>query len=148
MAVTAIASALAHWASAPMDFSPLIGASGADSGLMGAATRFMFQPGAPLGAFGSLNRPEIESIPAASLRGVFIDRRALIFLIIWLGTNFIFGAGAQTLGFSDMPVAWVAHLGGFCAGLVLFPLFDRRLRPPPITGEFASNPPPMERQSQ
>ena len=45
MAVTAVASALAQWASATMDFSPLIGASGADSGLMGAATRFMFQPG-------------------------------------------------------------------------------------------------------
>ena len=67
MAVTAIASALAHWALSPMDFSPLIGASGADSGLMGAATRFMFQPGAPLGAFGSISRPQIESIPAASL---------------------------------------------------------------------------------
>ena len=70
MAVTAIFSALAHWASASMDFSPLIGASGADSGLMGAATRFMFQPGAPLGPFAPLGQPEIESIPAASLRGV------------------------------------------------------------------------------
>ena len=67
MAATAIASALAHWVISPMDFSPLIGASGADSGLMGAATRFMFQPGAPLGAFGSIGRPEVESIPAASL---------------------------------------------------------------------------------
>ena len=56
MAVTAIASSLAHWALSSMDFSPLIGVSGADSGLMGAATRFMFQPGAPLGAFGS-SRP-------------------------------------------------------------------------------------------
>jgi membrane associated rhomboid family serine protease len=128
MAVTGICSALAHWASAPMDFSPLIGASGADSGLMGAATRFMFQPGAPLSAFGSIDRPEIESIPPVSLRGVFLERRALIFLGVWLGTNFIFGAGAQTLGLSDMPVAWVAHLGGFCAGLVLFPLFDRPFR--------------------
>ena len=26
-------------------------------------------------------------------------------------------------------VAWVAHLGGFFAGLVLFPLFDRLFRP-------------------
>ena len=60
MAVTAIASALAHWASAPMDFSPLIGASGADSGLMGAATRFMFQPGAPLGPPGAARRAGIE----------------------------------------------------------------------------------------
>jgi membrane associated rhomboid family serine protease len=145
MAVTAIASALAHWASAPMDFSPLIGSSGADSGLMGAATRFMFQPRAPLGAYGSISRPQIESIPAARLRDVFVQRRPLIFLVIWLGTNFIFGAGAQTLGFSDMPVAWVAHLGGFFAGLLLFPLFDRPFRPPPISREFVPAPPPMER---
>jgi membrane associated rhomboid family serine protease len=144
MAVTAIMSALAHWANAPMDFSPLIGASGADSGLMGAATRFMFQPGAPLGAFGSFNRPEIESIPAVSLRGVFVERRALIFLAIWFATNFIFGAGAQTFGLSDMPVAWVAHVGGFVTGLVLFPLFDRPSRPPPMTTEPAPGPAQME----
>ena len=143
MAVTAVFSALAHWASAPMDFSPLIGASGADSGLMGAAAQFMFQPGAPLGPLAT-DRPEIETIPPASLRGVFADRRALIFLGIWLGTNFIFGAGAQTFGFSDMPVAWVAHLGGFFAGLVLFPLFDRPFRPPPMTGGLAPDTAPME----
>ncbi len=145
MAVTAVASALAHWVSAPMDFSPLIGASGADSGLMGAATRFMFQPGAPLGSSGSIKRAEIESIPAASLRGVFGERRALTFLFVWLMTNFIFGAGAQTLGLSDMPVAWVAHLGGFFAGLVLFPLFDRPFRPPPMTEEAAQTHAPVER---
>jgi membrane associated rhomboid family serine protease len=144
MAVTAIFSALAHWASAPMDFSPLIGASGVDSGLMGAATRFMFQPGAPLGLSALLGQPEIESIPATSLRGVFVDRRAMIFLVIWLLTNFVFGAGAQTFGFSDMPVAWVAHLGGFFSGLVLFPLFDRPFRAPPTSGELAADPRPME----
>jgi membrane associated rhomboid family serine protease len=144
MAVTAIASALAHWANASMDFSPLIGASGADSGLMGAATRFMFQPGAPLGSSRSISRLEIESIPAESLRGVFVNRRPLIFLGVWLATNFIFGAGAQTFGLSDMPVAWVAHLGGFFAGLVLFPLFDRPRRPPP-NGQVASGQSPMER---
>ena len=144
MAVTAIFSALAHWASASMDFSPLIGASGADSGLMGAATRFMFQPGAPLGPFAPLGQPAIESIPAASLRGVIADRRAMIFLAIWLVTNFIFGAGAQTFGFSDMPVAWVAHLGGFFSGLLLFPLFDRPFRAPPMAGEFAMGPQTMD----
>lgn len=144
MAVTAVASALAHWASAPMDVSPLIGASGADSGLMGAATRFMFQPRGPLGAFGSISHPEVEAIPAASLRDVFLERRTLIFLLIWLGTNFIFGAGAQTLGFSDMPVAWVAHLGGFFSGLLLFPLFDRPLRAPPMDGALAPPTSPME----
>ncbi len=48
------------------------------------------------------------------------------------------------LGFSDMPVAWIAHLGGFVAGLVLFPLFDRPFRAPPMSGELALDPPSME----
>src|SRR5260370_13960906 len=129
MAVTPVASAMAHWASAPMDFAPLIGASGSDSGLMGAAARFMFQPRAPLGRPGSISRAGIESVPAATPGGVFVDRRARIFLGVWLATNFVFGAYARALGLSEAPVAWVAHLGGFFAGLVLFALFD----PPPRT---------------
>ncbi len=121
--VTAIAAALTHWALAPMDFMPLIGASGADSGLMGAATRFMFQPGVPLGPHPP--RREIETIPAASLRAVLTEPRARVFLVVWFGTNFLFGAFARQLGLSEMPVAWVAHLGGFVAGILVFPLFDR-----------------------
>jgi len=124
MAAASVAGSLAHWASAPMDFSPLIGASAAVSGLMGAATRFMFQPGAPLGAGSFKGRMEIEAIRPATLKQAFVDPRARIFLIIWLATNFIFGAFARQLGLSDMPVAWIAHLGGFAAGLVLFPLFE------------------------
>jgi membrane associated rhomboid family serine protease len=130
-ASTAIAGALAHWAYASMDFGPLIGASAADSGLMAAAARFIFQPGAPLAggrgysasAGGSANYAR-----AASLRELLFDRRALVFIAIWMITNFIFGAGAQTLGATEGPVAWIAHIGGFVAGLALFPLFDRGLR--------------------
>ncbi len=129
MAVTAIISALAQWTASPMEFAPLIGASGADSGLMGAVTRFIFQPGAPLGASGFREIEAAHSVPAASLGGILTDRRARIFLIVWLVTNFVFGAFARPLGLSDMPVAWVAHLGGFAAGIVLFPLFDRPRRP-------------------
>ena len=125
MAVAAVVSALAQWASAPMEFAPLIGVSGADSGLMGAVTRFIFQPGAPLGASGFGRADAVETVPAASLGETLADRRARIFVAVWLITNFVFGAFARPLGLSDMPVAWVAHLGGFAAGILLFPLFDR-----------------------
>jgi membrane associated rhomboid family serine protease len=127
-AVTAIAGALAHWAWAPMDFGPLIGASAAVSGLMAAAARFIFQPGAPLAGGGGYSASAGGSSTrarAASLRELFTDRRALIFIVIWMATNFVFGAGAQTLGATQGPVAWIAHVGGFVAGLALFPLFDR-----------------------
>ncbi len=71
MAATAIVSALAHWASAPMDFSPLIGVSGADSGLMGAATRFMFQPGAPLSPSGFRGGVRARKNPGCFHQGDF-----------------------------------------------------------------------------
>jgi membrane associated rhomboid family serine protease len=128
---TAVAGALAHWALEPMDFSPLIGASAADSGLMAAAARFIFQPGAPLGGprgYSAALSGSGKNTPAASLTELLGQRRALIFIAIWMATNFVFGAGAQTLGASEAPVAWVAHVGGFVAGLLLFPLFDGRAR--------------------
>ena len=127
-ALTAAAGALAHWASNPMDFSPLIGASAAGSGLMAAAARFIFEPGAPLGGPRSLSLSAIEADeerPAPPLRELLGQRRAVIFIVIWMATNFLFGAGAQALGASDVPVAWIAHVGGFVAGLLAFPLFDR-----------------------
>lgn len=125
MAVAAAVSALAQWASAPMEFVPLIGASGADSGLMGAVTRFMFQPGAPLGASGFREGNAAQSVPAGSLAEVLANSRARIFIGVWLVSNFVFGAFARPLGLSDMPVAWIAHLGGFAMGIFLFPRFDR-----------------------
>ncbi len=63
--------------------------------------------------------------PAATLRELLTDRRALVFIAIWMVTNFVFGAGAQTLGATGGPVAWIAHVGGFVTGLAVFPLFDR-----------------------
>jgi membrane associated rhomboid family serine protease len=130
--LTAIAGALAHYALNPMDFTPLIGASAADSGLMAAAARFMFQPGAALGSpdgySTSDRKPRFE--PAApGIATLLRDRRTLIFILIWMITNFIFGAGAESFGLAEGPVAWVAHVGGFAAGFFLFPWFDRRARP-------------------
>jgi membrane associated rhomboid family serine protease len=122
--VTTIAGAVAHWAFAPFDAFPMIGASAADSGLMAAAARFIFRGGTMVspGAFAGLGAVE----RVATLKELMTDRRALLFFGIWLATNFLFGAGAGVLGASDAPIAWVAHVGGFLAGLLLFGLFDRR----------------------
>ena len=46
--VAAIGGALAHFAVYSHDFMPMMGASGAISGLMGAASRFIFQPSGPV----------------------------------------------------------------------------------------------------
>lgn len=127
-AATAIAGALVHWAFNMTDVTPLIGASAANSGLMAAATRFIFERGGPLGGRGySRARPGVSyDVPAPPLGRLLRERNVVIFVAIWLATNFIFGAGAQFFGLSDAPVAWLAHVGEFAVGLFLFPLFDRR----------------------
>ena len=50
------------------------------------------------------------------------DRRVLIFLGVWFGTNLLFGLFGG--GIASGAVAWEAHIGGFVAGLLFFPVFD------------------------
>jgi membrane associated rhomboid family serine protease len=63
-------------------------------------------------------------VPALPLSRALRDKRVLGFLAIWLGVNFVFGAGSLGLGTEGVTVAWQAHMGGFLAGLLLFSLFD------------------------
>lgn len=134
MAVAAIWGAIAHWICFPFGFIPVVGASAAVSGLMGAALRFMFC---------SIRTVEDQrTVPPLSLIDVFRNRRALSFIAVWFVTNSLFGAGSVAFGLTDAPVAWQAHVGGFVAGLVLFPWFDPA--PPPVLDVWpseASSPP-------
>jgi membrane associated rhomboid family serine protease len=124
MAVTAAAGAVAHLISHRAEFLPMVGASAAISGAMGAAARFVFQRGGPLGILGA--SPEsAERIPRASLTATLRDPRVLVFLAVWLGINLLFGLGTLALpGTADAAVAWEAHIGGFLVGLLAFGLFD------------------------
>jgi len=121
---TTIAGALGHYALHAYDFLPMIGASGAVSGLTGACIRFVFQAQGPLGGGYPAIGDEAYRQPALSLRGVFTDSRAFTFLAFWLALNVLFGVLSPTLGLSQGPVAWEAHMGGFVAGLLLFSLMD------------------------
>jgi membrane associated rhomboid family serine protease len=47
-----------------------------------------------------------------------------LFLAIWLVLNFLFGIGGSFVPGAQADIAWQTHLGGFLAGLLLFPLFD------------------------
>lgn len=121
-AVGAIAGALFFFAVHPAELAPLIGASAGVSAYMGAASRFVFQDDGFLGTgFRAASRA-----PLASFREMIANKQILGFVSVWFVSNFLVGVGAQSLGFSNAPIAWEAHVGGFVAGLVLAPLFDQR----------------------
>lgn len=121
--VTAVAGAAAHLVSHWTDATPMIGASAAVSGCMAAAARFVFRPiGMPI--FLGEDRNNAFRLPAQSLSDVFSDQRAVMFLAAWFGINLLVGLAAVPLGISEGGIAWQAHIGGFAAGLLLFPLFD------------------------
>lgn len=142
-AATAIAGALAHLVTHWGAEQAVIGASGAISGFMAAATRFAFQRGGPLSFIGA--NDDAYRVPAMPLAAALRDRRIVVFLGAWFGLNILFGLGTLAMpGMDEQQVAWEAHIGGFLAGLLLFPLFDPVVPtpPPPLDGSGGEEHPP------
>ena len=133
-AATAIAGALAHLVTHLDAEQLVVGASGAISGFMAAATRFAFQRNGPLSFIGADD--EAYRVPAVPLAVALRDKRIVVFLGMWFGLNILFGIGTLAVPGIDQQVAWQAHIGGFLAGLLLFPLFDPvvALAPPALDG--------------
>jgi membrane associated rhomboid family serine protease len=130
MVVSAVVGALTQFAATPTSFAPVIGASAAVAGAMGAATRFVFhRAGSSGGRSVALSQRDRDDAvyrqPALSLRATLSTRGALIFVLVWFGSNLLFGLVPALSGMGDEPIAWQAHIGGFLSGLLLFPLFDR-----------------------
>jgi membrane associated rhomboid family serine protease len=121
--VTAAAGALTHLVAHPGARVVMVGASAAISGMMGAATRFAFQPGGSLDFWRSRGG-DPDRIPAAPLLGALRNPHVITFLVVWFALNLLFGLGSLSITGYDQNVAWEAHAGGFLAGLLLFALFD------------------------
>ncbi len=121
-AVTAAAGAVAHLLTHPGEIVPLVGASGAIAGCMAGAVRFIFAtPGFGRGPQGF---EHTVRQPAAPLGVVLRDRRVIGFVGVWFLINIGVGAGLPVGTEASSTIAWQAHIGGFLAGLLLFPLFD------------------------
>lgn len=107
----------------PFNTAPMVGASGAISGVMGGTLRFLVGPLTD-------SEPEPLASKAAhadllSLRDTLTDRRILIGIAAWTVLN-IAAALALPVVLDGVSIAWEAHLGGFFTGLLTFGLFDPR----------------------
>jgi membrane associated rhomboid family serine protease len=109
-----LAAALAQVAAEPASNIPMVGASGAISGVMGAYLVLF---------------PRVRVFTLVPL-GFFFTNIALpawVMLIYWMVLQFL-GGITSVVGEQKGGVAFWAHVGGFLAGIVLVKVFERRNR--------------------
>ncbi|HEY0875892.1 MAG TPA: rhomboid family intramembrane serine protease [Vicinamibacterales bacterium] len=112
--LTGLAAAMGQVLANPASEIPMVGASGAISGVMGAYLVLF---------------PHVRVYTLVPL-GFFLTTMALpawVMLIYWAVLQF-FGGVTSIVGADEGGVAFWAHLGGFVAGVVLIKVFARRDR--------------------
>jgi membrane associated rhomboid family serine protease len=102
--VSGIVAALLYLAFNWGSTMPVIGASGAISGLMGGGMRMIRWPG----------------VNASKRLAPLLSRPILMFSALWLITNLVFGV----IGVDGQIVAWQAHMGGYLFGLFAIGVVD------------------------
>jgi rhomboid family protein len=106
-----LAAAMAQVLAEPSSGVPMVGASGAISGVMGAYLVLF---------------PRVRVYTIVTL-GFFLQRIAVpawVMLIVWMFLQFA-GGVTSVLAEQSGGVAFWAHVGGFLAGVVLIKLFER-----------------------
>ncbi|MER9407219.1 rhomboid family intramembrane serine protease [Mesorhizobium caraganae] len=121
-AVTGLAAVVLFWAVHPYGEAPLVGASGAISGMMGAAARFGFRTDRSSGR-AAFAGPVLPIAIVLRMRGV------ANFLGAWMIINLVTGLYGLGLG-EPGQIAWEAHIGGLVAGFFGLRWFDRRWQAP------------------
>lgn len=103
-----VAAALAHAIAQPESKVPMVGASGAISGVLGGY--LVLHPNAKVRTF---------------LRFGVVGVPAWLYLFIWIGFQLLaqYQEGMRRAGTSG--VAYLAHIGGFVAGVILIFIFQR-----------------------
>jgi membrane associated rhomboid family serine protease len=90
-------------------------------GVAGAAAHFAVYSHTAMPVIGA--SAGVSGLFGAILRFRAFRRGFWVLVGLWFVLNAVTGIVGVGAG---APVAWVAHVGGFCAGLILFPLFLRR----------------------
>ena len=123
--VSGVAATLSHFAIDPDSQSPLVGASGAIAGVMGAyLLLYPFNHIRALVIFYFITVVELQ---------------ALVFLGIWFFLQIVNSLGFLGLS-AGVNVAFMAHVGGFIAGVVLIAGFKLVIREPIIPTRRRRNP--------
>jgi membrane associated rhomboid family serine protease len=113
--IMALFGAIAHTMGNFEKNAPVIGASAITSGLFAACLR--------LPNFGA---GEFATAQPLTLKYIFTSQVHILNIVIWLVTNYLFGAGIVDLTGDGTKIAWQAHVGGFVAGFMLLPLFSKQ----------------------
>ena len=106
--LSGIASAAATVAMAPQSLVPVIGASGAIAGVLGAY--FILYPRGSILAF---------------FPPFFFRLPAVVYLILWFAAQLYWGIASGAAGALLGGVAWWAHVGGFLFGVAAGPIAVR-----------------------
>ncbi|HLX11547.1 MAG TPA: rhomboid family intramembrane serine protease [Bacteroidota bacterium] len=96
-----------------MSIAPMIGASGAIAGVLGAYL-IMFP------------KAKILTIVPIFIFIKFMELPAYLFLGIWFLIQIVSGVLSLGIGGDAGGVAWWAHIGGFACGIIAVPIFGRR----------------------
>lgn len=108
--VCGILAALSHAMTDPASHTPMVGASGAISAILGAY--LLVFPRAQV----------LILLPPPFLRTAYVP--AVVVLGIWFLGQLV--SGGMSLGSTGGGIAFFAHIGGFVAGMALIGLFKRR----------------------
>lgn len=108
-----VLATLAHVWQDPASAVPLVGASGAISGVLGAY--LVLHPQAP-----------VRTLIPLGMWSRIVDVPAFVFLFIWIGLQ-VLSQAMLSGGQGGGGVAYLAHIGGFVAGMVLVFVFRRRV---------------------
>jgi membrane associated rhomboid family serine protease len=110
--VCGVAAAFAHILSAPNSAIPTVGASGAISGVLGGYLLLF-----PRNKVRVFTRGGIMAVPAFVMLG------------LWILIQFVSGVGAIAQTEQTSGVAYMAHIGGFVAGMILIKIMAIGRRP-------------------
>ena len=93
---------------------PMVGASGAISGILGAY--LVLFP-----------KAKVKTLVFLGILVTIVRLPAVVLLLFWLGIQIY---SNMAMSHTGGGVAWVAHIGGFIAGMVLILPFKASLKPP------------------